>query len=109
MASGKDDKDSDSPSKEGKEQLRVKIEELQLGVWHVKIASDTAFGIQKQWDDVRAALPLYWRLMKDIFNVSPVLFTVFIACQLLHGIEDSLLMHLSNRLLRNVGSLCGLS
>ncbi|KAF8888411.1 P-loop containing nucleoside triphosphate hydrolase protein [Gymnopilus junonius] len=94
MASLLDEKDPKSPT--------ITIQEMQLGVWRVKVVSDTVFGLQKQWDDARSALPLYWRLMTDIFNASPALFTIFIACQLWQGIEDSILMHFSNQFLRNI-------
>ncbi|KAF8886866.1 P-loop containing nucleoside triphosphate hydrolase protein [Gymnopilus junonius] len=89
--------------KSTKEQVpRITITQLRLGVWNLKIAEETVFGLRKQWKDIKTALPLFRRLANDIFNVAPTLFIIFVLCQIWQGIEDSILLHFSNELLRSI-------
>ncbi|KDR69213.1 hypothetical protein GALMADRAFT_256051 [Galerina marginata CBS 339.88] len=83
---------------------KVAFEELQLGVWYLKFTSGDSLDPRKHWDDLKSALPLFRRLTTEIFSVAPGLFTIYILCLVWQGVEDSLLMHLSNQLLRTVES-----
>ncbi|KAF8967246.1 P-loop containing nucleoside triphosphate hydrolase protein [Flammula alnicola] len=79
----------------------ITIQELQLGIWTLKLDA-TSFHLRKHWADVKSAVPLVWRLTIDILGIAPFHFTAYILCQILKGIEDSLLLQLSNKLLRIV-------
>lgn len=80
----------------------VKIEEMKLGVWTMKLASEPGFNPKAYWKSLKGDLPLLQRLALDIFSVSPWLFTVYIICQVWQGIEDSISLQLSNNLLKTV-------
>ncbi|KAH9484595.1 ATP-dependent lipid A-core flippase [Psilocybe cubensis] len=84
------------------EYSNVRIDEFQLGVWRFKIATETGFNPQKYWEDVKVSLPLFFRLAVDVFTISPRLFTIYIVCQIWQGIEDTILLQLSNNLLKTV-------
>lgn len=76
--------------------------ELHLGVWNLKIASNPDLDLLGKWKAVKAGLPLFARLALDIFHISPRLFVIFIFCQFWEGVEEMVLLHQSNNVLRAV-------
>ncbi|KIJ16673.1 hypothetical protein PAXINDRAFT_10381 [Paxillus involutus ATCC 200175] len=75
-------------------------QELRLGVWRVLLAKKTRYGFQGlQWETISANLPLMRRALSDVYVVSPSLFVFTILAHLWYGVEDSLSLYFSNRLL----------
>jgi hypothetical protein len=80
----------------------VVIEEVQLGLWKVKVGHPPSLTLRRLLDNIKSAYPLYSRLFLDIYRISPRLFTFFLMCQVWKGVEDAILMHLSSSLLSRV-------
>ena len=81
------------------------IEDLKLGTWILKIAKDTTSTKKKlvlRWEEIKSAVPLFYRLFSDIFTLAPRLFTLFVFCRIFEGLEDAMGMYFSSALLRRV-------
>jgi len=81
---------------------KIIIDDIQLGVWRLKIGITPGWVLQRQFDSITSAYPLIRRLCTDIFFLSPRVFVFFFVCQFWSGIEDAVLMHYSSSLLRMV-------
>ena len=83
----------------------ITIEDIKLGTWILKIGKDTT-SISKNlallWEEIKSAVPLFYRLFSDIFTLAPRLFTLFVFCQIFEGLEDAMGMYFSSALLRRV-------
>lgn len=80
----------------------IVIEEVQLGLWKLKVGHPPTLSLRRHLDNIKSAYPLYSRLFLDIYRISPRLFAFFIMCQVWKGVEDAILMHLSSSLLSRV-------
>lgn len=81
----------------------AKIRDMQLGVWALRIAGTSSFqGPQKLWADVQEIAPFVWRLARDIYFTTPYYSTIYLLCQLSDGLEDLVLLALSDKLLKTV-------
>ncbi|KIM46798.1 hypothetical protein M413DRAFT_440368 [Hebeloma cylindrosporum] len=81
---------------------KIIIDDIQLGVWRLKVGETSGWSLRGQLDSITSAYPLFYRLFSDVFSLSPRIFTLFFVCQLWSGIEDAVLMHLSSSLLRMI-------
>lgn len=72
---------------------------LQLGVWQVSMMAEKPWDVKKHAKEVLAALPLCRRLANEMYQLHPVLFTLFILAKLWTGIESALLLYLSSQIL----------
>ncbi|PPQ71993.1 hypothetical protein CVT24_008263 [Panaeolus cyanescens] len=94
---------TDSPtSPEKLAERNITISMHQLGVWKLKVAHSKSPFYMNYYRDFSQSYPLFVRLTKDIYNVSPRLFTFYIFSQIWGSIEEALMMHLSGILLRSV-------
>lgn len=100
-----DQKDDKDDSKDEKKYDDVTIQTLQLGVYHVAIAtSREKFWQWGKWNkDFKESMPYVLRLLQDIHLVAPTLFLWFMLAKIWAGVESALLMHLSTSMLRAVG------
>ncbi|PPR06482.1 hypothetical protein CVT24_002568 [Panaeolus cyanescens] len=76
-----------------------------FGVWRLKVAhpnNPLAMGSLKYHRDFIQSLPLFLRLARDIYDVSPRLFVIYLAGQVWSGVDETLLMHFSGVLLKTV-------
>ena len=80
----------------------ITIQEFNLGVWKLKIGTQSGKKLVERWDDIKSALPLFYRLCSDIFIMEPRLSAFFLFCQIWSGVKNALLMHFSTALLRAV-------
>jgi hypothetical protein len=78
------------------------IEEVQLGLWKLKLGHPPSLNLRRLLDSIKSAYPLYSRLFLDIYRISPRHFTFFLMCQAWKGVEAAILLHLSSSLLSQV-------
>lgn len=78
------------------------ITEEQAGIWKVKTAHSAFLSTEELKDDVRTAPLLFWRLAKDIFNISPQLVILWLSYQAWLSFSGSISLYLANNLLKNV-------
>ncbi|KAF8194623.1 hypothetical protein BJ912DRAFT_1040726 [Pholiota molesta] len=78
------------------------IEEVQLGLWKLKLGHPPSLNLRRLLDIIKSAYPLYSRLFLDIYRISPRHFTFFLMCQAWKGVEAAILLHLSSSLLSQV-------
>jgi len=88
--------------KSSQSQSNITITEHQLGAWKFKLADSSSFDPVNSWHEFVSAFPLLRRLVLDIWGIAPGLFALYVVCQIWEGIEGSIMMHLSNRLLQMV-------
>ena len=78
---------------------------VQLGVWRVLIAkSNLKLPRIHPWKDVSSVLQLLYVFMLEIYRLSPGLFIGIMLTKLSSGVESSLTLYASSRLLTIVGS-----
>jgi hypothetical protein len=82
----------------------VVIESQQLGVWRLLLASNKEMRPSKYYEEFQTFTPYVIRLFSDVYATAPRLFVLFIFLRIWQGFEEALLMHLSTRILRAVGS-----
>jgi len=87
------------------EDLNIKIEEHQYGVWKFKVAHQPSATVKKQLNDFISSLPLVRRLFWDVFGISPVLFPLYIVTKIWGSIDSVIMMHFSHQILQAVSSL----
>lgn len=81
---------------------KIIIDDIQLGVWRLKVGKPPGWVLRQHFNSITSAYPLFRRLCRDIFSLSPRIFVSFFVCQFWSGIEDAVLTHLSSSLLRMV-------
>ncbi|KAJ7613642.1 P-loop containing nucleoside triphosphate hydrolase protein [Mycena polygramma] len=85
---------------------------VQLGIWRMHIpVESTARKLAQysglpywrgRWDALKSTLPVIWRFGWDVYNLDPRLNLLLFALRLVSGIEGTLLLYASSRLLRTV-------
>ncbi|KAF9527662.1 P-loop containing nucleoside triphosphate hydrolase protein [Crepidotus variabilis] len=75
------------------------LDELQLGIWKLIIAKNMALNF---FTEAKEALPLFLALVANIYAAAPHQFLMFTLCQLWHGIEDAIQMHISSTFLHKI-------
>lgn len=91
--------------KEEKKYDNIKIDELQIGIWNLKLAQEPGMNIRNRWDAITIGFPLFVRLVTDIFHLSPNLFVLLILFQFWDAIQETLFLEQSNNLLKTVRHL----
>jgi hypothetical protein len=77
----------------------------QYGVWEVLFMDEGYLeAYQRLIHDTPKSLPSLYRLIRDIFSLSPTLFVVFVCCQLWGGSQEAVKMHFSNKALSVVST-----
>ena len=79
---------------------------VQLGVWRILIAK-SSFKLPGKlpWKDVRSVLQLLYVFLLEIYHLSPALFIYIILTKCSSGMEYSLRLYASSRLLTIVRSI----
>jgi hypothetical protein len=90
------------PANEKACESAITITEQQAGIWKVKTASSSFLGAEELKDDVYTAPFLFWRLAKDIFNISPRLVIIWLIYQAWLSFSGSFSLYLANNLLKSV-------
>ena len=80
----------------------IVIEDVQLGIWRMRVGNTPGWNIRRNFESITSAYPLFHRLCRDIFSLSPRIFVFFLVCQIWDGVEDAISMHLSSSLLQMV-------
>lgn len=86
----------------------LKIEDLQFGVWSLRIANShsTVFEAPKKlWKEIQDIAPFVLRLITDVYTVAPYHLIVYLFCKFVHGLEDLFLLAFSDYLLRTVRAM----
>ncbi|KAF6749019.1 P-loop containing nucleoside triphosphate hydrolase protein [Ephemerocybe angulata] len=103
--------DTAEKTKTSSEYEDVVIEEEQLGIYRLLVATtkSTRRQYQKNLEEIQASIPHLVSLFKDIYALSQILFICVLLSRVWQGLEDALLMHLSTRMLRviEVGLITG--
>lgn len=88
--------------KEEDKYKNIKIDELQLGIWKMKLAPEPGLNLSKRWEAITTGFPLFVRLVTDIFHLAPKLLILLVFCQIWSAVQDTLLLQQSNNLLKTV-------
>ncbi|KAF9552400.1 P-loop containing nucleoside triphosphate hydrolase protein [Agrocybe pediades] len=84
----------------------ITITEHQVGAWKFKLAdhseSSSSFNPVDKWNDFVSSIPLLRKLLRDVTSVAPGLFSLYLVCMVWQGVEGSIMMHLSNQLLKMI-------
>lgn len=75
---------------------------INIHVWRILIPKTSSTLSLKGYADAYSALPALVRFMREIFAVAPWMFGITIAIKIWSAIEDTLLLSLSNQLLKSV-------
>jgi hypothetical protein len=76
----------------------------QYGVWEVlTIAEGHRERYRRFFHETARSLPSFYRLLQDIYSLSPTLFSFFVLCQLWAGCQEAVKMHFTSQVLRMVG------
>ncbi|KAJ6500825.1 P-loop containing nucleoside triphosphate hydrolase protein [Mycena sanguinolenta] len=76
------------------------IGSLQLGVYRVVTEVLPPLSLREQWKKASRVIPTLLRLVRDVYSLSPWLFSLWILAQVWEsGIEPTLSLHLSSRVL----------
>lgn len=87
------------PTKDNVDDL---ITSVQLGIWQVLTLKSSPFNL-KQWrDDIFTGSSQFYRLLGDMYRLSPGMMVLFMLSKTWGGVEAAVLMHLSSRLLQIV-------
>lgn len=80
----------------------IKILSEQLGIWHLQTTVEASFQLRKKLAAFYASIPLLFRLMSDIYRLAPSIFILYLLSNVWEGLQATILMDLSNRLLKIV-------
>ncbi|TRM63665.1 hypothetical protein BD626DRAFT_274874 [Schizophyllum amplum] len=86
--------------REGSKNTTPGLETITLGVWTVTLLKGAARDLRKSKDRLFSSIPDIRRLFLEVLRVDPWAFAVLLLSRFFHGIEASLLLHLSARLLQ---------
>jgi len=81
---------------------KIVIDDVPLGIWRIRVGNTPGWNLRRCFNTLASAYPLFHRLCRDIFSLSPRVFVFFLVCQIWNGVEEAILMHLSTSLLRMV-------
>ncbi|KAK0463462.1 uncharacterized protein EV420DRAFT_1089791 [Desarmillaria tabescens] len=82
-----------------------------LGVWRLVMLKANSIDVLRNIRDVITATPLFFRMSFEIYALDPFLTTLYVVAQfsglssLLHT-ESALMLYLSNKMLKTVGTSC---
>lgn len=96
-----------SPSDDKPSHPQFSVKEYVLGVWKLKVAIPSG-GFEALFDTrsyTRAfytTAPLLWRLAVDVYQVSPLLMTIYFGTLIWQAVDSPIQMYMNNKLLRAV-------
>ncbi|KAF8172036.1 P-loop containing nucleoside triphosphate hydrolase protein [Mycena galopus ATCC 62051] len=78
------------------------LEEMKLGVWRVLTEKEnqSSIGVAARWKKMTALLPTIQKFVTDVYMVGPGLLTLILLSQVWSGVEDVLLLHFANKVLK---------
>lgn len=83
---------------------KERLETIELGVWKVSFLKSTPFNVRERISDFGSAFPYFHRLALEVYTLEPVLAILFVLNRLWKAVEGALLLYLSSRILRIVGT-----
>lgn len=76
---------------------------MKMGIYDVAYVKSSSWNISGQVSGVFSAVPLFHRLIVDVFTLYPTLTTLYILSNIWNSLHTSVLLYTSTRLLKHVG------
>ncbi|KAF9020483.1 hypothetical protein BDZ89DRAFT_269068 [Hymenopellis radicata] len=78
------------------------IRRMKMGIYDVALGESSSWNISERFSSVASAIPLFHRLIVDVFTLDPTLTTLYILSNIWNSFHTTVLLYTSTRLLKHI-------